>query len=226
MELQHTEAKTLSFTKIITPAGYTHSITVRQGASDSDIKTQLTNIKRLDTALQQMDWQPAEGRRATGHSNGSNSPAPAPVANANGSQPREIDIFDCQSLACTVDQGKQYWKISDASHRWKYPVIIYPEILKLYLDPNTLDTDTTYNLSGWKAVFERNDKGYPKKVVALYPPGETPEQPQPQQVQRPAAGPPLPPPAQMLQHSDPERYGALVAAGNGAAKPVEDEIPF
>ncbi len=222
METMHTEAKTLSFTKIVTPAGYTHSITVRQGASDGDIKTQLANIKRLDTALQQMNWQPAEARRNSQPPATSNGSQPPAASNGNGSGgPREI--FDCQSLVCTIDNGRQYWKISDASHRWKYPVVIYPEVLQKYFNVDTLDTTITYNLSGWKALFVRNDKGNPKKVITLHRPGEAPEQPQPQQVQQ--HEPPLPPEAQTLQHSDPARYAAGLAA-SVQPQTVEDEIPF
>jgi len=220
--MAHNEATVLSFTKITTPAGYTHSITIRQRATEADIKTQLANISRLDAAFRQMNWQPAEGgrRQATGHGNGSQPPA---AGNGNGSQPKEIDIFDCQSLACTIDGGKQYWKISDASHRWKYPVMIYPEVLQKYFSMDKLEPTVIYQLNGWKAVFERNDKGYPKKIISLTRPGEAPEQPQ--QIQR-TAEPPLPPEAQMLQHSDPERYAAHLAARNGTPQPVEDEIPF
>lgn len=226
--LAHNEATITNNVKVITPAGYTHLVTVRQGATEADIKAHLETIRRLDAAFEKMAWQPAEGKRQPRRNegppaNGHRSPPPA-ISNGHGPQTSSNgngNRFPCQSLACTIDGGKQYWKISDAGGRWKYPVMIYPEILKQYFDLDSLDPGTVYSLTDWEATYTENDKGYPRKVVGLHPPGDVepqaPVTPAPQPVQRNQ----MPPEATMLQHGDPPRYNALMAAQG-----PEDEIPF
>lgn len=235
------ESPTSATAKVVTPEGFNWLFTIR----DETASGLVTKMSQFQAYALTHHWQPAEGQRprpATvagqrGEGPGPLHPpaaVPAPVSNGlghptNGSGPER---FLCQSLACTIDQGKKYWKVSDAGGRWKFPIMVYPEVLQQYFDLNTLDPGTVYSLTQWEASYVSNDKGYPKKVLALHPPGEvepqTPVTPPPHQVreatpqpvQRQAA-PLLSTVATMLQHSDPPRYNALLAAQGS-----EDEIPF
>ncbi len=221
----HSEAPA-SITMKISYRGYDDILFSLRGDSGRDL------LAKLDPAIDQLEEMgatpAARNRRARPATqapppprNGSSSqppPAPAAVANGNGdgssgqAAAPGRDTFECESLVCTVENGKSYWKISDAGGRWKYPVIIYPEILGRYFDPKDLDPGQAYNLVGWEAIFEQNDRGHPKKIISLTRPGEEAPQQQPVAQPQPAAQQQQPPQVQQVQPPQP------VA--------VEDEIPF
>jgi len=244
---QHTEATVTSNVTVTTPGGYKHQITMRAGVTEEEIKAQLQMIQRLDKAFVALNWQPANGssyQPATSYQNGNGKqlptakpPEPIPAPSSNGG-----NVIDCQSLACTIDNGKSYWKIS--THRWKFPIIIYPEVLAQYFNPDSLNPMTVYSLTGWRAVYEMNEKGHPKKIVELVKPnGNGNGQLQPQQIQRPQSPQPqpipqdyegLPPEAEQELVANPHKWQPVSELdkhfgqrnGNGHQQPQVEEIEF
>lgn len=92
------------------------------------------------------------------------SPAPGPTnGGTNGGSAQE---FPGKLLACTVTDGKAFWKVKGGRFE-RYGVAVYPEVLGPAGFKN-LDPLTTYDLNGWTAQYALKEDGKPSKVTKLY----------------------------------------------------------
>ena len=108
---------------------------------------------------------------ATRQPEGNGSPPPAsvpPPASDPPPQTQEDLFFEAESMAATTESGKApRWKVKGGKYM-EWGVTIWPEVLEAAgFDPNGLDPSTVYNLEGYTAYCEANEKGNPKKVVNL-----------------------------------------------------------
>lgn len=72
-------------------------------------------------------------------------------------------------LYANVTSGKTYWKIEGG--RFKFPANVWPEVLVAAgFDVEKLSTTAVYDLmtDGWVGEYEKNDKGYPKKITRMW----------------------------------------------------------
>ena len=80
--------------------------------------------------------------------------------------PLEDLFFDAVSMAATVESGKEpRWKVKGGKYM-EWGVTIWPEVLEA-AGMKDLDPSQVYNLEGYTAYYEPNEKGNPKKVVNL-----------------------------------------------------------
>jgi hypothetical protein len=83
--------------------------------------------------------------------------------------------FPAETLTVEYKDKKPYFKVTDAGvngrKTTKFPVTVYPEVLeRAGIVHSNVDPKEGESLLGWTAVYEKNEKGYPKKVVELLKP--------------------------------------------------------
>lgn len=80
--------------------------------------------------------------------------------------------FKAGRLTATSEKGKIYFKVEgeEGARFPKYPVTIWPEVLE-HAGINADEIPVKgMPLTGWTAVYEKNEKGYPAKVIELRQP--------------------------------------------------------
>lgn len=103
-----------------------------------------------------------------------------PVAPAQAAQPDKPDNgkkeypneFKAGRLTASSDKGKIYFKVEgeEGAKFPKFPVTIWPEVIeKAGINADEIPVKGMA-LTGWIAVYEKNEKGYPGKVIELRQP--------------------------------------------------------
>lgn len=101
-------------------------------------------------------------RGETKASNGATPPKGTPPTKASHSE-----SFQAESMEATVNKGKAYWKVKGGKFA-KFGVTIWPEVLEdAGFNLDELDTDSSYNLSGYVASYSLKEDGKPEKVTKL-----------------------------------------------------------
>lgn len=181
------EAPALAFTKFQTPNGFVWSLTTRAGLPElleaQALKSVARQIKLFEAGALANGWTPiSDGRdMAMGlKSRAESAPAPAPLNGgskpttpplATGTPPPQAGqgplTFSAEKLEATMNAGKTYWKVKGGKFS-QYGVTIWPEVLtEAGFNPDALDPSQVYNIAGYSALYELNDKGKPGKVTVL-----------------------------------------------------------
>ena len=105
----------------------------------------------------------------------------APVSPANPATPESPmptngkkeypNEFPASRLTAKSDKGKVYFAVEGVEGKFpKFPVTVWPEVLtEAGINADEVPVKGL-PLTGWTAVYEKNDKGSPKKVTALKQP--------------------------------------------------------
>ena len=160
------EAKASLNFYVVTPKGYNLQITLR----DDDEKNLLTRYGHLTVDLEEKGCQPkAIGKQpeaSTAALPGIETQAPLPITETTQPHAAEELTFDATELACTMQDGKPYWKAKGGQFS-RYGVSIWPEALAASgIDPDKMDPSKTYTIN-MVARYTLNDKGKPHKVTLL-----------------------------------------------------------
>ena len=178
-----TEAGVSANAYFISPRGGNWQLTVRSNADEAALYNVLNLIALSEDVLKEDGWtfkqvgkssDPAVSAAPAAALPGVGAPvlpgsAPAAPPTTGGSKHQDT-TFPAKSLK--IHGEGQYWTVVSNSNYPKYPTAIPEDILAAAgIPPDALDATLEYPLPGWTAVFERNEKGNPKRVVKLIRPG-------------------------------------------------------
>lgn len=176
--LEQAEAPLSATAKFVDRAGAEWLFTVRTGVDGETLIDFIESLSKLTPFLQKKGFAPVGGRFGS-------APAPQSTptpANAPAAKPQQAAVavkaapvavkaggeqsFAAETLVAQEMNGKTYWSVQGGPFA-KFGVRVWPEVLaEAGMDVDLLDPSTVYDISGFTAYYEENDKGH-KKVTRL-----------------------------------------------------------